>query len=82
MVVRWARIRAKLLSGSYCIARDNKIFVKNAIIKLTYMEEDERAFQPDSIYFVVVWSSQFKSYDWYSEALRNIASVIWSGLYF
>lgn len=31
--------------------------------------------------FVAVWSAQFKNYDiWYPHALRNVASIMWSGI--
>ena len=31
--------------------------------------------------FVAVWSAQFQNYDiWYPHALRNVASIIWSGI--
>lgn len=31
--------------------------------------------------FVAVWSAQFKNYDvWYPQALRNVASIMWSGI--
>jgi serine-type D-Ala-D-Ala carboxypeptidase len=30
--------------------------------------------------FVAAWSSQFYEGDWYAHALRNVASIIWSGL--
>lgn len=40
----------KLLSGSYCLARENKVFANNAIGKLSYVKEDKREFQPESIY--------------------------------
>lgn len=31
--------------------------------------------------FVAVWSAQFKNYDiWYPHALRNVSSIMWSGL--
>ncbi|MBS5932975.1 MAG: beta-lactamase family protein [Clostridiales bacterium] len=49
----------KLLSGSYCLARDNKVFANNALGKLTYIEGDERAFQPDSIYGIYSVTKMF-----------------------
>jgi CubicO group peptidase (beta-lactamase class C family) len=30
--------------------------------------------------FVAVWAAQFYDGDWYAHALRNVASIIWSGL--
>ena len=30
--------------------------------------------------FVVVWTAQFYDGDWYAHALRNVASIMWSGL--
>jgi len=30
--------------------------------------------------FVAVWASQFYEGDWYPQALRNVASIMWSGL--
>ena len=31
--------------------------------------------------FVAVWSAQFKNYEiWYPQALRNVASIMWSGI--
>lgn len=40
----------KIQSGSYCMSRNNMIFADNAIGKLTHIEDDNRKFQPDTIY--------------------------------
>ncbi|BCN31498.1 serine hydrolase domain-containing protein [Anaeromicropila herbilytica] len=42
--------KKELVSGSYCISRDNKIFADVAMGKLSFKEEDERAFEPNSIF--------------------------------
>lgn len=39
----------EVIKGSYCLARDNKVFANNALGKFTYIEGAERAFKPDSV---------------------------------
>ncbi len=41
--------RKKILSANFCMARDGKIFVNNAMGKLSFREEDTRSLKPDTI---------------------------------
>lgn len=40
----------KIISGSYCVAKDGKIITDTAIGNLSYHEEDNRAVKPDTMY--------------------------------
>jgi CubicO group peptidase (beta-lactamase class C family) len=42
--------KKELVSGSYCLSRENKIFADTAMGKLSFIEEDERPFKPDTIF--------------------------------
>lgn len=42
--------KKELISGSYCLTRDNKIFADNAMGRLSFDENDGRLFQPDTIF--------------------------------
>lgn len=40
----------KIISASYCLSRDQKVFVDNSIGSLSYREDDNRPFQPDTFF--------------------------------
>lgn len=44
--------KKEIISGSYCLSKDNKVFVDNALGKFSYEEEDERPFTPDTIFSI------------------------------
>lgn len=43
-------MKKKLLSASYCMARDGKVFAYNSVGKLSYRSEDLRELRPDTIH--------------------------------
>lgn len=44
--------KKKIISANYCMARDGKIFVNNALGKLSYREDDPREIKPDTIQWI------------------------------
>jgi CubicO group peptidase (beta-lactamase class C family) len=42
--------KKELISGSYCLARNNKVFADVAMGNLSYDEKDNRMFKPDTIF--------------------------------
>lgn len=42
--------KKELLSGSYCLSHEGKVFADNALGKFSYEEEDPRLFEPDTIF--------------------------------
>ncbi|MBC8059698.1 MAG: beta-lactamase family protein [Clostridiaceae bacterium] len=42
--------KKELVSGSYCLSRNNKVFADTGIGNLSFEEKDERVFAPDTIF--------------------------------
>lgn len=42
--------KKELISGSYCLSHEGKVFADNALGSLSYEEEDTRLFEPDTIF--------------------------------
>lgn len=42
--------KKELISGSYCLSREGKVFVDNALGSFSYEEEDTRVFEPETIF--------------------------------
>lgn len=42
--------KKEIVSGSYCLTHEGKVFADNALGSLSYEEEDTRVFEPDTIF--------------------------------
>lgn len=53
--------KKELISASYCLTHEGKVFVDNALGSLSFEEEDTRVFEPDTIFAIASITKLFTS---------------------